>query len=151
MDRPLSFGSVPEPLDEGPEDGEGVVDVPDAALLLGRGVGGQLDEGCGGGEHGRGSSPMRDHAEGRDYPGMYRRERATWNPGPTPSGSVTRSQAVGFGIGRTGVAGSHTQFYRLVSRRTTHHFRRPSTRTLRRSGGAGPPSGRSCRRSTYGD
>src|SRR4051795_12329180 len=108
MDRLLSFGSVPEPLDEGPEEGEGPVDVPGAALLLGRGMGGQLDEGCGGGEHEYGSSPRRDHPEGCDHPGMYRRERAILNPGPTPSDTISRSQAASFGIGRTGVAGSHT-------------------------------------------
>src|SRR3954454_11247032 len=129
MDRLLSFGSVPEPLDEGPEEGEGLVDVPGAALLLGRGVGGQLDEGCGGGEHERGSSPMRDHAEGRDSPGMYRRERATLNPERTPSESVTRTRAVGFGIGRTGVAASHTRIDRAA-----RSNRSPRRRTARDAG-----------------
>src|SRR3954470_16020942 len=91
MDRLLLVGSVPDALDEGPEDAEGLVDVAGAALLLGGGAGDELDEGCGGGEHERGSSPLRDHPEGRDYPGMYRRERAFLNPCPTSTRSITRS------------------------------------------------------------
>src|SRR5262249_40057908 len=115
MDRLRSVGSIPEPLDEGPEDGEGLVDVPDAALLLGRGVGGQLDEGCGGREQERGASPLRAYREGCDHPGMYRRGRARLNPVSMPSESITRSQAAGFGIDRVGVVGSHTRRARTGS------------------------------------
>src|SRR5262249_59320477 len=89
MDRLLFVGSVPDAFDEGPEDGEGLVDVLGGALLLGGGVGGQLDGRCGVGEHERGSSPLRDDPGGRNHPGRYRRERAISNASPTPSKSLT--------------------------------------------------------------
>jgi hypothetical protein len=40
----LPLGGVLEPLDEGPEDREGLVDVPGAALLFGSRVGAGCDD-----------------------------------------------------------------------------------------------------------
>jgi hypothetical protein len=44
---------------------------------------------------------------------MYRRERAFLNPSLTPSESITRSQVVDFGIGRTGLEDSFTQIVKF--------------------------------------
>ncbi len=72
VDRTSLVGGGAEAFDEGPEGREGPVDGLGTAGLFGGGVGRKLDGGCGGGEHGLGSSPVRDILGHRYHPGMYR-------------------------------------------------------------------------------
>ena len=60
VDRLSLVGGGAEAFDEGPKGREGPVDGLGTAGLFGGGVGLKLDGGRGGGEHGLGSSPMRD-------------------------------------------------------------------------------------------
>jgi hypothetical protein len=60
MDRLMLFGGGVEAFHEGPEDREGLIGGAGAAGPLGGGEGRELDGRCGGGEHGCGSSSMRE-------------------------------------------------------------------------------------------
>jgi hypothetical protein len=76
MNRLLTVGGGMESLDQLPEGAQGLVDGPRTAPLFGRGEILELDGGCGGGEHRRGSSLMRDMSGDGNRPGMYRTGRA---------------------------------------------------------------------------
>jgi hypothetical protein len=79
MDRLVLIGGGVEAFHEGPEDREGLIDGGLFRAARRR----ELDGGGDGGEHERGSSPMRDILGRCKHPGMYREERAISRSAPS--------------------------------------------------------------------
>ena len=69
VDRLLLVRGSVEAFDEGPKGRQRPVDGLGTTRLFGGGEGRALDDGCGGGEHGLGSSPVRDILGHHKHPG----------------------------------------------------------------------------------
>src|SRR4051812_48317117 len=104
MDRLVLGDGGVEAFHEGPEDREGLIE----GRLFGAAGRRELDGGGDGGEHERGSSPMRDILGHCDRPGMYRVERAISRPAPSWLGSLTRCRSITSGDNERVGAGSYT-------------------------------------------